>query len=98
LSLKEEIVKRNSNSRWYVSGLGVLLAISMSMLLLVGCSSDNPVIPGSDDPPVNPPDDGYTGNVDDADLDGDPELNPPPGFDKGDNVPVDQRDAEEVYN
>jgi len=77
-------VKRNSNSRWYVSGLGVLLAISMSMLLLVGCSGDNPVV----SVPDNPPDDPHFGDVGDAQRPGDPEVNPPAGFDKGDKGDV----------
>lgn len=64
----------------------------MSMMLLVGCSSDNPVVPIPDDPP----DDGNISNYDDAIRPGDPELNPPAGFDKGDDIPLDERGAEEV--
>ena len=85
-------MKRNSNSKWYVSGLGVLLLISMSMLLLVGCASDNPVSSIPDNPPDNP-DDGA--DVTGAIRPGDPDLNPPVGFDKGDDVPLNQRDRED---
>ncbi len=87
-------MKRNSNSRWYVSGLGVLLAISMSMLLLVGCSSDNPVVPTPEDPPDNP----HFGDITDAERPGDPDFTPPPGFDKGDQGGgVTDEGAQEVY-
>jgi hypothetical protein len=64
----------------------------MSMLLLVGCSSDNPVISS----PEDPPDDGQFGSVDDAMRPGDPEFSPPAGFDKGDDAPLDQRDREDL--
>jgi hypothetical protein len=90
-------VKRNSSSRWYVSGLGVLLAISMSMLLLVGCSSDNPVVPIADDPPDDPTG-GDTNNLDDAMRPDDPKANPP-GFDKGgDRDPTgSDEESREIY-
>lgn len=83
-------MKRNSNSKWYVSGLGVLLAISVSMLLLVGCSSNNPVNANPD----NPTDNSFVDHSTDATNIGDAQTNPPVGFDKGGDIPITDRGPE----
>jgi len=64
----------------------------MSMLLLVGCSGSNPVVSTPDNPPDNP----EYGDIGDAQRPGDPEVNPPAGFDKGDSGDHSDQGAEDV--
>lgn len=49
---KEEIVKRSSKSKRYVSIMGLLLAVSLALLMFVGCSSNS--VSNDEQNPIDP--------------------------------------------